>query len=240
MKQWPLTRPTRSETQEALVHLYLRLNGYLTSGFIVHSHERGKNLTEVDTVAVRHPHHAEPVQVIPPSPFLEPSDSLIDLIICEVKTSRASLQFNEALRKDPKAVETVVQWVGLFEAEALGRVLPRLRDLLKPDCPAKTASAGVVEGNVRVRALLCAPEIDLAEGDPWLLHRSEILTYVHDRLNRPREYSSIRYSLRSWGPWLEPLVTYFKALGTRFEPDIEDLYRFVGATGIREATAPGI
>ena len=129
------------------MHLYLRLNGYLTSGFIVHSHERGKNLTEVDTVAVRHPHHAEPVQVIAPSPFLEPSDRLIDLLICEVKTSRPSLQFNDALREDAKAVETVVQWVGLFDGEALNRVVPRVRDLLKVDTSASTASAGVVEGN---------------------------------------------------------------------------------------------
>ena len=50
---------TKAEAQEAFVTLYLRLNGYFTSGFIVHSSVPGRNTTELDVLAVRLPHNAE-------------------------------------------------------------------------------------------------------------------------------------------------------------------------------------
>ena len=41
----------KSEVQGALVTLYLRLSGYFTSGFIVHSPTYGQNRTELDVLA---------------------------------------------------------------------------------------------------------------------------------------------------------------------------------------------
>ena len=42
--------PSKSGVEEALAALYLRLNGYFTSGLIVHASraERGSNRTEID------------------------------------------------------------------------------------------------------------------------------------------------------------------------------------------------
>ena len=56
-----------SDFQEQLSALYLRLNGFFVSGFIVHApqnefNDKGeprKNRTEVDVLAVRFPHNIE-------------------------------------------------------------------------------------------------------------------------------------------------------------------------------------
>jgi hypothetical protein len=47
----------RSDVQETLVSLYLRLNGYFVSGFIVHAQTGAK--TEMDVLAVRFPNQRE-------------------------------------------------------------------------------------------------------------------------------------------------------------------------------------
>jgi len=61
----------RTRTQENLLALYLRLNGFFLSGFIVHSDVPGANITEVDALAVRFPYNAEPEREIGPDPLLE-------------------------------------------------------------------------------------------------------------------------------------------------------------------------
>ena len=48
----------KSDIQDTLVSLYLRLNGYFVSGFIVHA-SSGVG-TEIDVLAVRFPQHEEP------------------------------------------------------------------------------------------------------------------------------------------------------------------------------------
>lgn len=72
----------RSDVQENLFSLYLRLNGYFVSGFIVHATVGTK--TELDALAVRFPHHREPDREIGPDPVLETSGAVLDFLICEV------------------------------------------------------------------------------------------------------------------------------------------------------------
>jgi hypothetical protein len=55
---------TKADAQEAVVALYLRLNGYFTTGFIVQSSTPGRVTTELDVLAVRLPHNAEPDRMI--------------------------------------------------------------------------------------------------------------------------------------------------------------------------------
>ena len=96
---------TKGEVQEGLVALYLRLNGYFTTGFIVQSPTPGRVTTELDVLAVRMPHNAEPVRVIGGAPELDRWDSGMDFIIGEVKSHGEPLQFNAAARSC-KAVST--------------------------------------------------------------------------------------------------------------------------------------
>ena len=75
--------------QEALVSLYLRLNGYFTSGFIVHDDSddpRESVVTDIDILAVKFPHNREPEREIQPSRYLSISDQKTDFIIGEVKS----------------------------------------------------------------------------------------------------------------------------------------------------------
>ena len=86
----------RSRLQETLLHLYLRLNGFFVTGFIVHSPDHGE-WDEIDAMAIRMRHHCEPDKVITPSAFLDWEQGCIDLLICEVKSGGQPLKFNEAL-----------------------------------------------------------------------------------------------------------------------------------------------
>ena len=89
---------TKGDVQEALVALYLRLNGYFTTGFIVQSPTSGRVTAELDVLAVRLPNNAEPDRVIRGSPELKRWDDGIDFIIAEVKSRGEPFQFNLAAR----------------------------------------------------------------------------------------------------------------------------------------------
>ncbi len=67
----------KSDLQEVLTALYLRLNGYLASGYIAHAHVG--NLTEIDIIAVRFPGHKEPEREVSPCKYLRPPSDRIDL-----------------------------------------------------------------------------------------------------------------------------------------------------------------
>lgn len=60
-------KKAKSHVQENLLNLYLRLNGFFITGFIVHSPELGKNRAEIDALAIRLPYNDEPERVIKPS-----------------------------------------------------------------------------------------------------------------------------------------------------------------------------
>ena len=111
-----------SDFQEQLCSLYLRLNGYFVSGFIVHAAEgelndRGEprsNKSEIDLLAIRFPYNAEPEREVGCSQFLMTCADRIDIVIGEVKGSEAPLKFNSGLRESRKAIQTVLQWIGVL------------------------------------------------------------------------------------------------------------------------------
>lgn len=214
------------ESQEALLHLYLRLNGYFTTSFIVHSAVRGSIETQVDALAVRHRFNAEPERLVEPSPFLDPTDGLTDLLVCEVKGGR-DLEFNVALREDIDAVRSVVRWAGLFPGDALPALAAEVQELLQPGVAAARGRQGVTVDRVRVRALLCCPERDSgAATDPWFLAGSELFGFVTSclRPTEARASCSTQYDLSSWGSWLQPVVAYFKAIPRGQVGNPEGLY----------------
>jgi hypothetical protein len=83
--------------QELLASLYLRLNGYITSSFIVHAPTN--NYTEVDILGVRFRHNAEPEREVTPSEYIQIPDTAIDIVICEVKGRDIQLQFTECVNR---------------------------------------------------------------------------------------------------------------------------------------------
>lgn len=218
----------KSKAQEDLVNLYLRLNGYFVSKFIVHSPIRGKNKTEMDAVAIRHRFSREPERVIGPDPYLITSAEWTDIVLCEVKSKGQKIRYNEALVADPGAIATVLRWCGAFEEEEVARVSDELARILS----ANTSIADgppTVEGprTTRVRALLFSPERDSKRhNQPWFITGPQLMEYVGACLapTVTRPSCSTNYDFQAWGEH-EPIVRYFKGLNGNPPGDIRTLYR---------------
>src|ERR1700722_1957421 len=110
----------KSAIQEMLVSLYLRLNGYFVTGFIVHA-DRGVR-TEIDVLAVRFPRHKEPEREVPPSSYLEIPTANIDFLVGEVKGTSGNANFNIRFRENPHAVRAVLHRFGAFSDAEIDRV----------------------------------------------------------------------------------------------------------------------
>jgi hypothetical protein len=223
---------TDAEIQEALLSLYLRLNGYFVTSFIVHAPELGKNVTQLDAVAVRLSFNREPERVMLPSPFLELKKGTTDLLICEVKSRGQALQFNQSFRGNDRAITSVVEWAGLFDEEEAAAVVRDLKPLLQPETPRAKAKTGVAgPRGTRVRPLFASPERHRShDNQPWFLPGSEIFCYVGECLNPVvgRPTCSTRYDLNLWGTWLAPCVRYFKEARQPGEPGrMNDLYNYL-------------
>jgi len=221
----------RSRTQENLLNLYLRLNGFFVTSFIVHSPAPGKNRTEIDALAVRHPYNGEPERVIGPSPYLETSSELTDLLICEVKSEGRPLQFNEALRDSIPAIKSVLRWAGLFREEELQDLASEFQTRLQPSySPRQDIPSAPGPRSTRVRAILCSPgRWNRQDSQPWFINGSEIFEYLWQCFcpETPRDSCSTRYDFGLWGESYEPLVRYFKDRGQKGPGKLKDLYQYL-------------
>jgi hypothetical protein len=205
----------KGRLQESLTTLYLRLNGFFTSGLIVHSPGAQGNRTQVDVLAVRFPRHTQPEREVGSAAELECSDVSIDIVLGEVKSRGEPLQFNSALRESVEALAGVLQWVGAFTDSEIGELADKTRLALQPGEIAKPR-APVVEGprGMRIRGLLFSPECNTRRGNqPWFLHGPPIFNYLWRCLHPqvPRMLCATKYDFGLWGSELEPLVRYIKA-----------------------------
>lgn len=198
-----------SEVYVALTTLYLRLCGYFTTGLILHSPTRGKNKSEIDCLAIRHPWHDQAARMVDLPPYLDIRDNVIDLLICEVKSSRPA--FNKPIRDEANLTD-VLRWAGVLSGDKILSIVPRLASLLKDGVDRDAIREGIVEGNVRVRALLCCPP--LLKDDPklWCLTGDEIFRFIHlcfDTSNAP-PMCARRYAYELWGEPYGRIVRWFK------------------------------
>jgi len=217
----------RSRLQENLLNLYLRLNGYFVTGFIVHSPEQGKNRAEIDALAIRHPYNYEPERLVRPSPYLETSSEFIDLLICEVKSGGQQLHFNEALRNSHQAIASVLRWAGLFQEHKLGDIVADIQPLLQPCATPRQETLYVATPDgVRIRPILCSPDRWVKRNNqPWFISGSEIFNFLYDCFcpKTHRSLCSTRYDFEAWGEVYEPIVKFFKN-NSRCNT-IRDIYR---------------
>lgn len=152
----------KSRVQEELLALYLRLNGFFTTSFIVHSPIHGQVYTEVDVLAVRFQYNREPERQILPDRIIETSDQFVDLVICEVKSKRQPLQFNRTLvNNNTNRMMSLLRWAGLHQEEGIQELAQKICIELSPaDAPRKSIPTICGPGQTRVRGLLCCPERD--------------------------------------------------------------------------------
>ena len=117
-----------TDLPEVITTLYLRLNGFFTSGLVLHSEVWGQDSGDVDCLAVWHPFHDQSEREVAPDPFLD-LGARRELLVCEVKSSTGALSFNERLRADPRAMDSALRWSGLIPPEQLKDTVDRLLPL---------------------------------------------------------------------------------------------------------------
>lgn len=226
-------RMDKGKLQELLVTLYLRLNGYFTSGLILHAPTG--NQTEVDVLAVRFPHHFQPEREVASANELECSDEEVDIVIGEVKSRGEKLQFNAALRHSPEALSKVLRWVGVYAEDEIGNLAEKVCREFQPNEIAK-CRAPAVSGprGTRIRGLIFSPErTGRRVNQPWFLDGPPVLEYLWLCLHpeTPRPESATKYNFGLWGSELEVLVRHIKSSqkpGT-FEKFLEDFEKLANS-----------
>jgi hypothetical protein len=203
---------TKGDVQEALVTLYLRLNGYFTTGFIAQSDTPGQVTTELDVLAVRLPHNKEPERIVGGAEELDRWDGGLDFIIGEVKSRGQKLQFNDGARTD-LAVSKFLQWWGHLSPEEVAAKTPSVLAILQPQERPEAAPTVLCPRDARVRAILFSPErLSRRPQQAWFIPGPPIFGYIWKclRPDVPRPTCATNYGAGQWGVALAPVVSYFK------------------------------
>ena len=208
-----------SDIQEALVSLYLRLNGYFTSGLIIHSPQTdGKCAalrTQVDVLAVRFPYNREPEREIGPSAALEVSTTHTDFIIGEVKSGGQKAQFNRRLREQQHLVR-VLRWMGAFHECEVEELAKKLVTQMQPK-PINSPDDGFITvcgpRSTRIRAILFHLGREYPrDNQPRFIGSGELMDFTWSclRPDEKRKECRTQYDFTAWGLVHEPIVRYFK------------------------------
>jgi hypothetical protein len=210
-----------SDLQEHLLRLYLRLNGFFTSGFIVHSSESAKNKTEVDTIAVRFPNNGEPERQVKPDSWLDLSKHHVEFAICEAKTKP---RFNRALYSDTRAIETILRWGGMFTQATLIKLVPEVQGILSPESkPTPIIRRTEPHDGVIVRSLLFCPKLAGPDAkQSWFVGSDAAFKFIFSCLSPASQPPTCgrRYGAAQWAE-LAPLVNLFKKWGGSAPPTYE-------------------
>ncbi len=228
----------RSDVQETLVSLYLRLNGYFVSGFIVHAQQKVR--TEMDVLAVRFPSHQEPEREVQYCEHLAVPSNQIDFIVGEVKGGQGAVNFNSRFRENPGAIKTVLHRFGAFDGLEISCVVATIPDLLDPGKIRKAPAfpeldvalseqLGSRVAKLRFIPFAAEQERPKAHARPYLFV-NDLLNFVWlcFRPDQRRQLCDDHYNYELWGPQFIQMVQYFKDPDRHTPGTIDDLYREYG------------
>lgn len=216
---------TKSELQEQLTRIYLRLNGFFVTQLVVHSSEHGKIKTELDAVAIRMPFHNQPDRQVGFDPVLDLTESRIEVLICEVKSAGEASRFNAALTENLSAIQYVMRWIGALPEDEIVNRSFSLQEQFR--LRGKTPPTTISKHGIRVRGLLFRPETDKRfPNRPFFVCGGDMLSYVHSCLvsAAPRDTCATTYDLTSWGSD-EPIIKYMKSLKAGKIGTMKDMYQ---------------
>ena len=223
----------RPAAQEQLIRLYLRLNGYFYSGFIAHSTDSGCVITELDTLAVRFPRHAEPEREIRDDPYLKPSRTYLDLVICEAKSGGQVPEFNQALGTSSDAVGSVLRRAGMFSTREIRALVRPVMEMLAASVPPKPsfiprayAPEILSLRKIRIRGFLFSPErLTPQPNEPWFIGEKQLFRFITSclRPSQLRPTCADNYGAGQWAEMAE-MVRYFKQLPRGSVGTITGLY----------------
>lgn len=204
----------KSDLQELLANLYLRLNGYFSSGFIAHAPIG--NMTEIDILAVRFPDHKELEREVEPCVHLHPPKKCIDLVIGEVKGGKYNPKFNSNFYLKPAAIEKVLNRFGAFSMEEIANLVPQITAAAKPEnwkmhhdfpvLPVKSWRA-------QLRLVLFAPDqLRNANKSRPSIYGDDMMNFIWQCLRpaSPRIGCAVDYYPAMWGHQFNDLIAYFK------------------------------
>lgn len=225
-----LANMTRSNLQEKLVALYLRLNGYTTTGLILHSPNESEVEGEIDLIGVRFSGHKQPDRIIDSANEIEiPTDSAIDIIIGEVKGGKNKLQFNESLRLHSHRTKKLFQWLGFCPDDKLDELIKDFMLTIQTKAVQKLEPFPKVRiDNISIRPILFAPDRLLQrDNQPHFINGSQMIDYCWNcfRPETRRETCETNYiAINNWGEQFERLVGYFKNYNLQSPGKITDIY----------------
>ncbi|NTF69586.1 hypothetical protein [Rhizobium rhizogenes] len=219
-----------SDVDEMLATLYLRLNGYFTTGLIVHSPEHGRALAEVDSLAIRHPYHTQSERDVDISEFLLIEGEVADLVLCEVKSDPTHICFNAPIKTDMAVREAIVAWSGLFQPNQTADAVNAIETLVTGKLAVQERKAGLVIGGCRIRALLVCPSRQEPMEDEWCLRGADLMAYVVKCLNpiERRPSCSVRYNFSQWGFPLSHIIRYVKDQTAGRSVEVNEIYQLFG------------
>ena len=224
----------KSIIQENLVKLYLRLNGYFTTGFIIHSNDNSIN-SEIDNISVRFPKHQQNDTEHNSSTYLEVSKN-IDIIISEVKSKGSKLQFNKPLyEKDCiQNWDKLLSWIGVFNSSQINSISNEMVDLINPKENSKLKDFRTIEniktdfGLVNLRAILFSPEKTSNNSSDKIINWTEINDFIWLCLcpQEQRKNCGTTYDLTAWSIEFENIVKIYKSRQKKQNKleNIEELY----------------
>ena len=223
---------TKNNLQEKLVALYLRLNGYLTTGLIIHSPHQQEIEGEIDLIGVRFNFHSQMDRMIECADELEiPTDSFIDIAICEVKGGKKpTLQFNDSLRNYKDRVIKLFKWIGISEDERTIELVEEFQLAIQTKEKQKPEPFSIIRlDNITIRPILIAPDKYLpTRNQPNFIGGHKLVEFCWKcfRPDTVRESCSTDYkAVNNWGEQFERLVGYFKNIDLVAPGKIEDLYK---------------
>ena len=222
----------KSLIQEQLVKLYLRLNGYFSSGFIIHSSNNSGINTEIDLIAVRFPKNSEPEREIVQDDILFTSNKNIDFLICEVKSHGQLPRFNEKLKDNINNVKSILRWFGIFSEAEIEKYSSDVQKILQNrKIGAKKPDEVIIEEKmVQIRALIFKPETqNRRENQPWFINQKDIFKYIFMCMKpeRQRVTSATMYDYTAWGMEFIDLVSFFKTYNYDENLKMSDLYNHI-------------
>lgn len=215
-----MSEKNRSQLQERLVSLYLRLNGYLQSGYIPHSEVWGNVGTDIDRIGIRFPHHLQVEREILDDPKLDIPKTSIDIIIAEVKNS--SLKFNDTLFKADKRAEKnwfqILNWIGLFDTKEVQKLIPEMikgveRHSIKTSKTHFKYEFKSKFGLITLRPMLFSIEKNKKEVENKIwINGEDILSFIWKCFcpEFKRAASSTKYPYALWGEEFFDIVNYIK------------------------------
>ena len=224
---------TKSALQEKLVALYLRLNGYMTTGLILHSPIAENVEGEIDLIGIRFSGHAQEERVIECDAELQiPKDTFIDIVICEVKGGKKpTLQFNDSIRLHKDRAKKMFKWIGVLKDEEIDGIVSSFQEVIQTKEIQKPDPFPILRiDNISIRPILFAPDKENpAKTQPNFIGGQKMIDFCWNcfRPDNIRQTCATDYrAVNNWGEQFERLLGYFKNSKLNNPGKIVDIYKY--------------